>query len=265
MFQSCYILESINITFGTNTANFTNTFNNCRLLKDVTLSNTSGGTVMTQMFTNCHSLPAIPANLDFTSCTTATSMFSYNYALHDVVLNINNTSGIFIDQMFYSCQELRRVEITIDSTVASLSQTLRLCSSLEFAKIVGTGTVSALRLFETCHSLKEVILSDTIEITQGQELFETCSALRTVDGLNFGTTTSMSNAFTGNIQLSHLNMKTGPNVSFTISDACLSAEMLDDIYTSLPSASATITVTNNPGTATDDPSIATGKGWTVTG
>jgi hypothetical protein len=29
--------------------------------------------------------------------------------------------------------------------------------------------------------------------------------------------------------------------------------------------SATVTVTNNPGTASDSPSIATNKGWTVTG
>jgi hypothetical protein len=47
----------------------------------------------------------------------------------------------------------------------------------------------------------------------------------------------------------------------------LSATQLNAIYTNLASGvvSQTITVTGNWGAATDTPSIATAKGWTVTG
>jgi hypothetical protein len=58
----------------------------------------------------------------------------------------------------------------------------------------------------------------------------------------------------------------GPKYTFTVANLQLSAAALDEIYTNLPSVTTqTITVTGNYGTASDTPSIATAKGWTVTG
>jgi hypothetical protein len=55
-------------------------------------------------------------------------------------------------------------------------------------------------------------------------------------------------------------------VSINYSNCRLSATALNAIYTALPTITTqTITVTGNWGTATDTPSIATAKGWTVTG
>ena len=55
-------------------------------------------------------------------------------------------------------------------------------------------------------------------------------------------------------------------VTFTVASCNLSGTNLDAIYTALPTTSGKmITVTGNVGTATDTPSIATGKGWSVTG
>ena len=46
----------------------------------------------------------------------------------------------------------------------------------------------------------------------------------------------------------------------------LSADALNEIYTNLPTVSRqTLTVTGNYGTSGHDPSIATAKGWTITG
>jgi hypothetical protein len=53
----------------------------------------------------------------------------------------------------------------------------------------------------------------------------------------------------------------GINVSYNK----LSATELNRIFTALPAATATITITGNPGAATCTRSIATAKGWTVTG
>jgi len=54
--------------------------------------------------------------------------------------------------------------------------------------------------------------------------------------------------------------------SFSVANCKLSAAALNEIYTNLPvAASQTITVSNNYGTTGDDPTIATAKGWTVTG
>ena len=46
----------------------------------------------------------------------------------------------------------------------------------------------------------------------------------------------------------------------------LSATALNEIYTNLATVTGqTITVSGNYGTASDNPAIATAKGWTVTG
>jgi len=54
--------------------------------------------------------------------------------------------------------------------------------------------------------------------------------------------------------------------TFSVANCKLSAAALDEIYTNLPIVvGQTITVTGNYGIAGDDPTIATLKGWTVTG
>jgi len=56
------------------------------------------------------------------------------------------------------------------------------------------------------------------------------------------------------------------NFSFDISSCKLSSAALNEIYTNLPTVSGqTITVTGNYGVTGDDPTIATAKGWTVSG
>jgi hypothetical protein len=57
----------------------------------------------------------------------------------------------------------------------------------------------------------------------------------------------------------------GTKETISYSACKLSGTELDAIYTNLATVtSKTITVSNNWGTATDTPSIATAKGWTVT-
>jgi hypothetical protein len=75
----------------------------------------------------------------------------------------------------------------------------------------------------------------------------------------------MSSCHYGNSSLASITGMACP-ITFDISYCNLSAAALDAIYTALPSVSGqTITVTGNVGTGGDDPSIATAKGWTVTG
>jgi hypothetical protein len=74
--------------------------------------------------------------------------------------------------------------------------------------------------------------------------------------------------FTGCISLSKINLSpgNGPKFTFSVTLCKLSAASLNQLYTSLPTVTAqSITVTGNVGVAGDDPTIATAKGWTVTG
>lgn len=77
--------------------------------------------------------------------------------------------------------------------------------------------------------------------TTTTSIFSNCSSLQSADGLKI------------------------PE-SFSIASCNFSADALDALYTALPTVTGkTITVTSNPGTSGDDPSIATAKGWTVAG
>ena len=60
---------------------------------------------------------------------------------------------------------------------------------------------------------------------------------------------------------------TGLTRGVSVATNLLDATALDALYTSLGTAAGAqvVTVTSNPGTTSDTPSIATGKGWTVTG
>ena len=59
---------------------------------------------------------------------------------------------------------------------------------------------------------------------------------------------------------------TGISRSTTFANCTLGPDELNEIYTNLATVTAqTITVSGNYGTASDNPSIATAKGWTVTG
>jgi hypothetical protein len=86
--------------------------------------------------------------------------------------------------------------------------------------------------------------------------------------MNFGSVTSSanySNMFQNCPSLSQIKV-TGIKFTSSVTACKLSAAALNEIYTNLATVtSQTITVTNNHGTNADDPTIATAKGWTVTG
>jgi len=56
----------------------------------------------------------------------------------------------------------------------------------------------------------------------------------------------------------------GPFTQFDIEDNLFDGRALDALYTSLPAGTGDISVIDNPGIGTHNPSIATAKGYTVT-
>ncbi len=80
----------------------------------------------------------------------------------------------------------------------------------------------------------------------------------------------LTNTFLNNQSLEYIGF-TGIQQSFSIANCKFGATALNNIYSSLAvvgasgAGSKTITVTGNWGVVNDTPSIATSKGWTVTG
>jgi hypothetical protein len=100
-------------------------------------------------------------------------------------------------------------------------------------------------MFNNCNSLKEIIFTD-------------CSNITSVS-------TGSGGSFFQCYSLSKLIMP-GMTRGFTISGCNMTAQALNDLFTSLGTASGsqTIIVTGNPGAATCDTTIATAKGFSVT-
>jgi len=111
--------------------------------------------------------------------------------------------------------------------------------------------------------LEEIGLIDA-PFTRYDYGFNNCVSLRKVTFQDFSTVTNTLNMFltTGNIRELILS---GCTVGVDISSNSMTADALDAMFTSLGTASGaqTITITDNPGTATCDTTIATGKGYTV--
>lgn len=99
-------------------------------------------------------------------------------------------------------------------------------------------------------------------------MFSSCYSLQTVPALNTTAVTSsanFSNMFADCSSLSRIQAKDF-RFTFSVANCKLSAAALNEIYTNLPTVTGqTITVTGNYGTTDDKPTIATARGWTVTG
>jgi len=119
----------------------------------------------------------------------------------------------------------------------------RLVSLREIPRwVVGTGLTNASFMLYGCASLQSLPAGMTLAAcTTTTSAFSGCTSLQAADGLAI------------------------PQ-SFSIASCNFGAAALDALYTALPTVTGkTITVTGNPGTSGDDPSIATAKGWTVAG
>ena len=99
-------------------------------------------------------------------------------------------------------------------------------------------------------------------------MFSGCQSLSRIPVLNTTAASSsgnLANIFSNCNNLSRIEAKDF-RFTFSVGFCKLSAERLNEIYTNLPTVTGqTITVTGNYGVDSDDPSIATAKGWTVTG
>jgi len=99
-------------------------------------------------------------------------------------------------------------------------------------------------------------------------MFRDCFSLHTVPALVTTAVTSSSN-FTNMFVNCNSNARIEAKdfrFTFSVASNKLSAAALDEIYTNLPVVvGQTITVSGNYGIAGDTPTIATAKGWTVTG
>lgn len=263
VFQRCRDLEALN-EHEWNTGNitsFSTTFLGCESLKSLDTRNwvTSAANTFNEMFRTCTNLKTIAGleNWNTSNVTTFALMFGSCPALFSdkEVLNLNNwnTANVTtLNGMFNTCTSLRNLSISSwnVSKISILDQFVNGASGLEKLDISMwnlSACTSCSNPFQNCFSIKEIKLPSLSSVTNF--------------GANFTQTTNNLSNFTF--------PASGISASINFTSCCFDSTTLDYIYTNLSTVSSspvkTITVTGNYGVNNDNPSIAQGKGWQVTG
>ena len=265
MFNSCTNLVSIPPLETSNGTNFGSMFTGCTI-KEVPFFNTSKGTDFSFMFNGCGNLLKVPA-YDLGEATTTQYMFSSCVALTDIPF-FNLSKCTTPTSMFNSCTLLTSVPYLNLSAATNISYMFSSCTSLKYVENLDTSRATNFSsLFNQCQSLTSIPLIDTSRGTDFSTMFQSCGVTE-IPALNMSSSTTLTSFAAGS---SITNLKriraTGMNATFDISNNSLDSTALNEIYTNVSATgtSKTITVTGNWGTATDNPSIATAKGWAVTG
>jgi len=129
-----------------------------------------------------------------------------------------------------------------------------------------TNGINATGIGRATTHLREMNIGSGYFTGSASTLFYQSGYIAAIRGLNGTAITSLASSFYQAYSLQTLE-SSNIVVSFDLSSCNFSTQGLVDIFNDLASATATITVTNNPGTAGLSPAnilIATAKGWTVT-
>lgn len=289
MFNGCGSLQTIPLLNTAAGIDFSTTFANCSSLRTVPLINTANATTLNSAFANCVSLQSVPI-INTATCTDFNSMFNNCSTLRSVPA-LNTSVGIFFSGMFSGCSLLRSIPVLTTTNGTNFGSMFQNCTSMQSIPLLNTANgTSFVSMFQGCTALQTIPLINTASGTNFQSMFQSCTALQTIPllvtsaGITFtsmfnGCTalqtiplldttngTTMTTMFSGCTSLA-VGAMSGTKSTISYASCKLSATELDRIYTNLASGvvSKTITVTSNWGTTGDTPSIATAKGWTVTG
>lgn len=185
-----------------------------------------------------------PVEMDFPKATDLSYVFDTARGL--LGAKINAPVATTINSIFNNCNSLRTLDLTISSACTNISAAFSRTANLHKLKIKGTLGATNVSGFASDSGYG--------------------GAMTLFPELDFTNATTIGDFIQqyDNLRKARLH---NPGVSFSLTSRQLSAEELNEVYRGLRSGvtAQTVTVTGNPGTTGDDPTIATAKGWTVTG
>ena len=270
MFNACKSLRHIDLTIDSNiNFIFSNIFTGCSSLEEINLTFLDTGKVIDLStcfnYTKIKESPAIDTSL----CTNFSGAFQYCDRLTDLY-EYNYASATTLANMLEGCYSLKTVpNFNITASCTSLSNMCGNCWSLEKAPTFSnsSGVTSVPSMFNSCKSLKTVppYVFGNISGVNFSNFVINCDSLQIMPNLTVGTSyTGNNNILANNFSLKRMLMPL--RFTFSVANAKMSATALNEMYSILPTVTGqTVTVTGNYGVSGDDPSIATSKGWTVTG
>lgn len=186
------------------------------------------------------------------------------YLLERVRILSHNLLSLYFG---YSCSSLKVVEIEDmgkrPATAASYSFVG--ADNLKEFPVIDIGSSTDIStMFSGCSSASEVPLFDTSGVTTAPDMFYACASLRKIPKFDFSNVTNFGSNFATFCRSLQEVEATGISANINFTSCAMSADALNRLFTNLETVvGKTITVTGNPGAATCNTAIATGKGWTV--
>ena len=270
MFQSCSSLKSIPLFNTALVTNISATFSACVALESVPLFNTASVTSMASMFSGCDSLRSVPL-FNTASVTSMASMFANCTVLQSVPL-FNTAALTNATSMFANCSALREIpELSLSSISSNSNNVLSLTNNIGLGKAKLTGmrwsqsfsgcSMSAAQLNEMYTAL--AVLNPNVTGVTGNGATVTYR-VDDISGFVAGRTVTITGVDPVAYNLTNATVATvnTTNKEFTVTNAATGTYVSGGVASIQDNR--TITVTGNPGTATDDETIATNKGWQVT-
>jgi hypothetical protein len=235
---------------------------------DMRLAMNNVGTVTTYVNTAwIHRLLELFEWVGGSSVQTIFSDFLRNCASLQSVPLFNTAAGTNFSDFLTNCTSLQSVPLFNTAAGTNFTSFLTNCTSLQsvplFNTAAGTNFTSFLR---NCTGLQSVPLFNTAAGTNFSDFLRFSPAIQFVPALNLAAGTNFIGFLNSATSLSRIQATFPANQNISIVNLSLGPAALDEIYTNLPTASGTptITVTGNWGTSAHNPTIATNKGWTVT-
>ncbi len=239
-------------------------------LEEFEFFGTCNVTNISYSFYGCKSLYS--CNADFSNTTTATSTWRQTNEF-DLAGVSMPTASFALQYAFYDSYRTNFTGAAAATFMKGISYPYRAfyASDLQYFgtsanPIQLDAATSISQMFYVSDKLKQAYLVNTSSVTSLINTFRGCADLRIVHLGDMSSCTTMTNAFTTNYSLAELR-SSNLGVSFTVAGCHFSRAGLVQIFNDLPIATATVTVSNNPGTGdltAADLLIATDKGWTVT-
>lgn len=265
MLQNCTSLVSVP-AFNTELVNnMQNMFLNDKALKSVPLFNTALVQNMNNMFSGCVSLKSVPL-FNTVSVTNMSNMFSNCTSLQSVPL-FNTSSVTVIGTMFTYCVSLQSIPALDVKSAGDLNSISNANYSLSSSEIVPPASITYYGSKMSATELNRIY-------TSLPNRLNTTASSATGNGTTMTYTTTTNHGYIPGMVVTITGFtSTGYNqsakkitavTSNTFSFLGTTTGASSGTGTVVPAA-MTINVTNNWGTSGDTPTIATNKGWTVTG
>jgi len=274
MFENCYALKEIPDSWQfSSLLSMNQAFYNCNNLIKIPLGfDNIQPTSLNQCFYNCYSLFSLP-EWDTSNCTSFYGAYwgCSNASNERIELDCSSigANANHFQYVFYGCQSLNEVNIKNSANLQYVQNSFQNCYFINKITFDQPMTwLNAGSTFNGCRTLTYIVADITLSGTSFSSMFVQCFSLIKLPKLDASGVNSAQSQF---IRLCYsiknasefTGMRYG-TLEFTTS--AMNATALNTLYTNLGTASGqTIIVTGNPGTSEDDPTIATAKGWTVTG